>query len=131
MAKDPALAILQIQNEDSLFFWTLGAVKPAQMDLLGQKFAGWLIKKYETLAKAQKAWDNYSIKGDKFEEGKIALLSPWHMTQALEGGAGKRLRDQIRFLADTQRDFYAEITSYFRDDLGCKATHQCQQLDHC
>ena len=42
------------------------------------------------------------------------------MTQPQTGGAGKRMRDQVRFLAETQRDFYAEIARYFRDELGCK-----------
>ncbi len=30
LGKDPAVAILQVQNEDSLFFWTLQGMKPAQ-----------------------------------------------------------------------------------------------------
>ena len=58
LAKDPALAILQIQNEDSLFFWTLQGLKPAQMELLARNSAHWLVKKYGSLDDARKAWDN-------------------------------------------------------------------------
>ena len=120
LAKDPALAIIQIQNEDSLFFWTLQGVKPAQMELLGKKFGQWLVKKYRTLEAARAAWDNHRLDGDNLAQGKVGILSSWHMTQSLDGGIGKRLRDQVRFLAETQRDFYAEIARYFREDLGCK-----------
>ncbi len=49
LANDPAVAIVQIQNEDSLFFWTLQGIKPAQKELLGKKFGQWLIKKYRGL----------------------------------------------------------------------------------
>ena len=120
LAKDPAVAILQIQNEDSLFFWTLQGIKPAQMELLGRKFGQWLVKKYRTLEAAKSAWNNEKVSGDDFAKGKVGILSSWHMTQPLKGGAAKRMRDQVRFLAETQRDFYAEIARYLRDDLGCK-----------
>ncbi len=120
LAKDPAVAILQIQNEDSLFFWTLQGLKPAQAELLGKKFGRWLVKKYKTLDAARSAWDNHRADGDDFARGKVGLLSTWHMTQPQTGGTAKRMRDQVRFLAETQRDFYAEIARYFREDLGCK-----------
>ncbi len=120
LAKDPALAILQIQNEDSLFFWTLQGLKPTQMELLETKFGSWLVKEYGSLDDARKAWDNTRNDRDKFGAGRAGILSSWHMTQLQTGGAGKRMRDQVRFLAETQRDFYAEIARYFRDELGCK-----------
>jgi hypothetical protein len=120
LAKDPAVAIFQIQNEDSLFFWTLQGVKPAQLELLGKKFGQWLVKKYGSLDAAKAAWDNHRVAGDDFAAGKVGLMQTWHMTQPQQGGAAKRMRDQVRFLAETQRDFYAEISRYFREELGCQ-----------
>ena len=35
LAKDPALAIIQLQNEDSLLFWTAQSIKGKQAELLG------------------------------------------------------------------------------------------------
>jgi hypothetical protein len=120
LAKDPAVAILQIQNEDSLFFWTLQGMKPAQLELLGKKFGKWLVKKYGGLDAAKKAWDNQGADGDHFADGKVGILPTWQMTQPQRGGAAKRVRDQVHFLAETQHDFYAEIARYFREELGCK-----------
>ena len=120
LAKDPALAILQIQNEDSLFFWTLQGLKKEQAELLGTKFGAWLVKKYKTLDAAKKAWEGFGVEGDDFTKDKAAILSSWHTTQKLTGGAGKRMRDQMQFMAHLQRDFFTEITRYLREDLGCK-----------
>jgi len=120
LAKEPAVALLQIQNEDSLFFWTLQGIKPAQKELLGKKFGRWLVKQYRTLDAALAAWDNFRVDGDDLAQGKVGIFSTWHMTQPQKGGAAKRMHDQVRFLAETQRDFYAEIARYFREELGCK-----------
>jgi hypothetical protein len=120
LAKDPAVALLQVQNEDSLFFWTVQGLKPAQKELLGRKFGEWLRKQYRDLDAARAAWDKYAAGGDDFAAGKVGLLSTWHMTQPLKGGAAKRMRDQVRFFAEAQRAFYAEMARYFREDLGCK-----------
>jgi hypothetical protein len=120
LGKDPALAIIQIQNEDSLFFWSLQGVKPVQLELLGKKFGHWLAKKYGSLDAAAEAWEKFRVDGDEFSKGKVGLMQTWHMTRPQEGAAAKRMRDQVRFLAETQRDFYAEMARYFREDLGCK-----------
>jgi hypothetical protein len=120
LAKDPAVAVLQIQNEDSLFFWTLQGLKPAQKELLGKKFAQWLVKQHGGLDRAGKSWDGFRVDGDDFANGKAGILSSWHMTQPQKGGAAKRMREQVRFLAQMQHGFFADITSYFRKELGCK-----------
>jgi hypothetical protein len=120
LGKDPALAIIQIQNEDSLFFWTLQGMKPVQLELLGKKFGQWLVKKYGSLGAVRKAWNGQSAEGDKFSEGKVGILITWQMTQPHQGGMARRVRDQVHFLAELQRGFYAEMARYFREDLGCK-----------
>jgi hypothetical protein len=120
LAKDPGLAIIQIQNEDSLFFWTLQGIKPVQLDILGKKFGQWLVAKYGSLDATSEAWEKFRVEGDDFGKGKVGLMQTWHMTRPQEGAAAKRMRDQVRFLAETQRGFYAEIARYLREDLGCK-----------
>jgi hypothetical protein len=120
LAQDPALALIQIQNEDSLFFWTLQGLKPAQAELLGKKFGAWLVKKHGSLDIARKSWDGHKMPADDLAAGRAGMLTTWHMTQKLGGPEAKRMRDQVQFLAETQRDFYAEIARYLREDLGCK-----------
>ncbi len=117
---DPTVAILQIHNEDSLFFWTMQALPEAQSARLAGHFAAWLKQKYRTLDEAAKAWQGANEKGDDLARGQVALLSTWHLTQPWEGGTAARVRDQTQFLAEYQRQFYADMGKYLRNDLGCK-----------
>lgn len=117
---DPTVAILQIHNEDSLFFWTAQRLPAPQQERLERAFSAWLIKKYGSLQKVLTAWDNKQEKGDDLKKNRITLYSTWHMTQDWKGGTAKRLQDQTRFLAEFQRDFYARIGRYLKKELGCK-----------
>jgi len=120
LAREPAVAIIQIQNEDGMFFWTMDAIKEPQKILLGKKFAAWLIKKYGSLDNAADAWKDLKQPGDDFKTGDVAILSVWQWTQSQHGGMARRLADQLQFFADTQRNFYADMVRFYRDDLGCR-----------
>jgi hypothetical protein len=118
LATDPAVAIVEIVNEDSLFFWTLKPETAPKWELLERRFAQWLIARYGSTAKAYDAWGRREA-GDA--DDRTAVYPAWHMTA--EGfrsqGAAKRRRvaDQVRFLAELQRNFYAETAKYFREEL--------------
>lgn len=120
LAQDPAVGIIQVQNEDSILFWTMQGVKPAQMEHLGKKFGQWLEKKHGSLAKAKEAWNGAKHEKDNWDNGTIGIYSIWHMTQPQKDGMAKRIRDQVHFFADTQRRFYADMGDYYRKQLGCK-----------
>jgi hypothetical protein len=125
LARDPAVAIIQIQNEDGMFFWTMDAIKPPQKILLGEKFAAWLMKKYGSLDHASDAWDDVKEPGDQFQTGDVAILSIWELTQPQHGGKARRVADQVQFFADTQRNFYADMVRFYRDELGCRQLINC------
>jgi hypothetical protein len=120
LAKDPALAIIQIQNEDSLLFWTAQSIKGKQAELLGRQFGDWLKAKYGSLPAAFRAWGNETVQADRPNEGAIGLLLVWEWTQTRTGGRKRRLDDQLHFYADKMYQFNREIERYLRDDLGCK-----------
>jgi len=44
-AEDPAVAFLSVMNEDSLLFWTLGAIPVAELDILMTDFATYFSSK--------------------------------------------------------------------------------------
>ncbi len=117
---DPTVAILQILNEDSMFFWTMQRLPDPQAKRLGKQFAAWLTDKYGSLAKAQAAWEGQKQKEDDAAAGYVHLLSTWHMTQDWDGGLAVRVSDQTEFLARHQREFYREMGRYLREDLGCR-----------
>lgn len=120
LAKDPALAIIHLQNEDSLLFWTEQAIKGKQLELLGQQFGDWAAKKYGSIPAARRAWGGESMPEDDPSRGILGIHIVWQLTQNNSGGLKKRLDDQLHFLADTMHAFNAEIARYLREDLGCR-----------
>lgn len=120
LAQDPAVGIIQVQNEDSLLFWTTMGMKPAIQARFGKKFGDWLVKKYGSLAKAKEAWGGTGNDKDDFAKGKVGIFNVWHMTQNWKGGLARRIRDETEFYAQTQYQFYKQIGDYYRKELGCK-----------
>jgi hypothetical protein len=120
LARDPGVAIIQIQNEDGMFFWTMDAIRPEQKRLLGRKFAAWLEAKYGSLKAASDAWDGVGAAGDDFAAGDVGIMSVGQWTRPQHGAMGRRLADQLKFFADTQRQFYARMVKFYRQELGCR-----------
>lgn len=120
LCHDPAVAIIEVQNEDGMFFWTMDGIKPPQKQLLGRKFAQWLSAKYGSLNSAWDAWDDISQPGDDFGAGEVAILSVGEWSRPHRAGMARRLRDQLEFFADVERNFYADMVRFYRDDVGCR-----------
>jgi len=119
LAKDPALAILEIQNEDSLLFWTFGTIKGQQKKNLERLFASWAAGKYGSADKVKAAWPGATLPEDG--EGAFDFYGMWEVQQPQSGGKAVRLGDQIEFLTETMRKFNKQITDYVHNELGCKA----------
>ena len=124
LSQEPAVGIIQIQNEDGLFFWTMQGVPEPQKRILEKLFGEWLVKKYKSLDAAKTAWDGAAQPGDDFAAGVVAMINEkamtWEMTQPQTNGVAKRMRDEVEFIARLQHDFYADMEAYYRNTLGCK-----------
>ena len=120
LAKDPAIAVLQIQNEDSLLFWTVNAIQGPQRKNLGKLFAKFAIKKYGSLQNIATAWGDAKLPGDDFRSATLDFYNIWELTQVRTGNMGVRVADQAEFYTRTMYDFNASIVRYLREDLGCK-----------
>ena len=119
LAKEPAVAILQVQNEDSLFFWTFEAIKPQAKAQLGRKFAEWAAAKHGSAARALQAWGGARRPDDDPAAGRLGLIELWAIAQQPPAATGRRGVDQVAFLAGLQRQFYDGMAAYFKKDLGC------------
>lgn len=119
---DPAVAIIQFQNEDSLLFWTVSNIKGGDLAILQKLFGAWSARKYGSLEKASAAWKHFKADGDDFAAGRAGLRHVWELTQPVAEGSGQavRLADQTQFWTETMHGFNADIRRYLRDDLGCK-----------
>ncbi len=126
LGEDPSLAIVELQNEDSMLFWTIGNIKgPAKAELRRQ-YGEFLKKKYGSLEKAKTAWEGATVPPnedapDDFEHGQAALNIVWQMTQNRTGGVGKRVADQVEFYTETMRTFNQMMGDYIHKELGCKS----------
>lgn len=119
---EPALAIVQVKNEDSIIFWTFSAIEGAQKRLLQKRYGDWLVSKYGSLDRAVTAWNGERIEGkdgDDPASGRMAFHHIYHMTSQAPPMHTPRLRDQTEFLGRLQYDFYADIEKHYRS-LGCK-----------
>ncbi|MGK7394040.1 MAG: T9SS type A sorting domain-containing protein [Candidatus Cyclobacteriaceae bacterium M3_2C_046] len=116
---DPAVAIIQVKNEDGLFFWTVDGIKPEQMVKIQEQYYQWLVDKYGSIEQVQTAWQNAAADGDDLSNQQMALYITWELTQPQSGGKEVRVNDQVEFLAEVQRNFYQEIYDHYRS-LGCK-----------
>jgi hypothetical protein len=120
LANEPAVAIIELQNEDSLLFYTAQNIKGKEAELLGRQFGDWLKAKYGTLDDAFRAWGNDRVKDDRPDQGVVGLLLVWEWTQQRQGGRKKRLDDQLQFYSETMYNFNREIERYLHEELGCK-----------
>ena len=116
---DPAVALIQIKNEDGVFWWTMQMIKPELKDIVSRKFAIWLGSKYGTVESALEAWGGETLPGDYPGKGLADLYMVWEMTRPQEGAKARRLADQTEFMAREQYNFYKEIHDFYREELGC------------
>ncbi len=116
---DPSVGLIQIMNEDGVFFWTIQGIKPELEKIVMQKFYQWIVNKYGSYSKAKTTWYSASTPKDDPENGELGIYIIWEATQPQSGGKAIRLNDQIQFFAETQRNFYAEIYDFYRE-MGCR-----------
>ncbi len=121
---DPAVGLIQILNEDGVFFWTIGGVQPSLARLMQQQFFDWTTEKYGTIAEALDAWNQTQQEGDNIGEGLLGMINIWFASDdpnvpTPTPGFKQRLDDQMQFFAETQRDVYQELYDHYRD-MGCQ-----------
>lgn len=122
LARDPAVAVIQFQNEDSLLFGSADLMSPDAKRLLTQRYSAWLARRHGSLAAAQAAWGpGAADTRDDWAQGLPALLTLDHYRAAPEPARAQRLADQLEFYARTMQETNTEIARYLREDLGVRA----------
>jgi hypothetical protein len=108
----PALFGVEIQNEDSFFFWTFneGNIPDPQLRILEKQFGDWLVKQHGSLAKAFEVWGGVRLKRDAESEGRVAFRPLYEMFTKKT----PRDRDTAAFLFETQTGFYRRAVQFLR-----------------
>ena len=129
LLQDPTLAFIEIQNEDSLLFWTFSPyenVPAPQMEILERSFGQWLTAKYGSIEAALASWPGKGllgrwrrpqIRGDAPAAGRVGLMPIGDLT-----GNNPRARDTGAFLAEVQRRYYDQMYGYLKKELGFRGS---------
>lgn len=126
---DPALAVLEIRNEDSIFWHyplndlVNGKLAPKHVARLKARWSGWLKAKYGTDEKLKEAWGPGARGGDSLSNAAMGGYEAWEMNAdgpARNKREAKRAGDWIRFLAEEQRAGYERREKALRA-IGFKA----------
>ncbi len=123
-AEDPAIAFVEIINEQSILFYTSMAPLKASATLrrdVGRRFCQWLKQKYGSHQKLVEAWGQQALDSfaneavidgpEHLDKGNILPLgNPWYWDpQQLAGSQAfrkRRLLDTLEFLYQLQCEFY-------------------------
>jgi hypothetical protein len=130
-AEDPAIAIVEMFNEDSaLFYGTMGKLQnvPTLRQRAAENFFDWLKERYGTKEKLIEAWGeqainsfrNEGVTNESWEDGYIVPMgNPWFYDPAELAGsqAPKRARllDTMLFYYEVQNDFYDRYLEAIRE----------------
>ncbi len=121
---DPALAMLEFQNESNVFFFTLNVLSdPGKMPILSrrmrQAFFQFAKDRYGSQQKALLAWDGRSMDGDDWDAGELRLMGAHHWgsdgPQYEYAGQTRRAGDYIEFLTGIQREYYSRRQRQVRE----------------
>ena len=127
LARETAVAFLEIWNESGLLFWTFTPQNfpQAERDLIEKHFGDWLIAKHGPLDGAIAAWGEDRSPGvrtpDRLSEGRVGLYGAGQLTGA-DWAASQRVAgraaDQLEWMVTSTRAFYEKIQRELRDEVG-------------
>lgn len=124
-ADDPALAYIELQNEDNIFWSAIEETlkqTPSYKALLCQKFSRWLKNKYGTQQTLEKAWGKEMLPIGQTLENENIYPQPNHGFFSGESERAWRNRvelpihvtDKANFLANEQLTYYKKFVSAIR-----------------
>jgi hypothetical protein len=119
LGQDPAVAMVELLNEDSLFFWTFTPyqnVPAPQMEILERKFGAWLKERHGSVEAALGRWGKGAVKGDDAAAGRAGFMPLWDLFNRKD----LRAQETAEFLAQLQRKYYDGMAAYVKKDLGYK-----------
>ena len=132
-ADDPAVAYLEMYNEDSALFGgvtTVMAKSATQRERTGRRFANWLEARYKTENAFMEAWGPRALNSNVVSNGKLPTDESWREKRIYPAGnpwffdptnldstqrhIKRRLLDTMLFLYETQNEVYARYQKAIR-----------------
>lgn len=125
-ADDPALAFIELQNEDDIFWSAMEETlkqTPTYRALLCQKFSGWLKHKYGSQEALERAWGKEFLPEDQSLAKQNIYPQPNHGFFSAESERAwknkillaQHVTDKANFLAGEQIKFYDKFVKAIRE----------------
>lgn len=112
LADEPAVMGLEVQNEDSFFFWTFNErnLPAPQLEILERQFADWAAARHGSIPGALATWGGKTLPRDNADSRRLAFRPLWNIANE------RTLRDldTAAFLFETQSRFYRESVAFLR-----------------
>ena len=124
---DPALAIVEVHNEDCIFWHSplndLADYNNGKLDrhaaILGNMWMSWVKDRYGNDHNLKIAWGDGMKSGDSVNNPTMKMYGAWEMEadgpRWNKNTEKKRMGDFIHFLADFQRDYYERREQRLRE----------------
>jgi hypothetical protein len=132
-ADDPAIAYVEMYNEDSALFGGVGSVMAKSATLrerTGRRFANWLEAKYKTEDAFLEAWGPKALNSNVITNSKLPTDESWRAKRIYPAGnpwffdptnldgsqkhIKRRMLDTMRFLYELQNEVYARYKEAIR-----------------
>ena len=130
-AEDPAIAIVELVNENSIVeswacdrlrgeqtqpFGTWGDIPPAYAEDLDRLWNHWLAQRYPDRQALCQAWEGDLRENEDPRAGSVRRLRRQDFASAARG----RFHDEATFYSEIERRFFREMASYLRGELGVR-----------
>ena len=108
--EDPAVAQIEVTNEDGVFFYTIDGIAPHYARELDRLWAGWLLKKYGSREKLAAAWRRPQEPQAAGRRHGCAV-NIWKLNKVKPQQAA-RAGDQLRFYVELNHQYFRKTKDY-------------------
>lgn len=134
IADDPALALVDMNNEKNIYTGNMTPSTGSYYNELNEKFSAWLKNKYKDRAALksawlprtndEKSWCNFGLQEseDPWSEGKPAQIMDDKGDGSLDRGrfTKGRGKDVKTFLCELEADYYSQRMNFLKNTVGVK-----------
>ena len=111
--EDPAVAQIEVCNEDGVFFYTIDGIAPYFAKELDRLWSNWLRKKYGSQEKLAAAWGDDLKAEERLADGAITRLRIYSFNKVKPAQLA-RARDQLRFYVELNNQCFVKTKAALR-----------------
>jgi hypothetical protein len=111
--EDPAIAQIEVTNEDGVFFYTIDGIAPHYAKKLDKLWAEWLQKRHGSQEKLAAAWGQDLKDGERLADGTVKRMLIWELNKVKPEKVA-RARDQLRFYFELNKVYFQKTKDALR-----------------